>query len=356
MVNKLKIIINILIILLFSPLLMAGTRDVIKALLINENFFLPSGWVSASLNASQNNGYGTYTASHMYMPSPMFFTNDMNLTINYGLTDVIDFLFSLDYLQNKNELRHFDGIGDTTLSLGYNIIGPVNPNTDLRVALSLLIPTGRYQNLRHNLFTTDATGGGSYQPALGFTFSHNFNLTPEHSLTLFSNLVTTYAYQVNLSGISAFGGSPTTLGKIRPGHFLTFLIGGTYSLTEKWSISMDYSIYTSQPSSFKGKIADNFDDYIKLKESQIRTTPPGQKYQTPRTIFNSVLPTLHNIGGINFLGNGSVTVLSLDPSLSYNFAKGYNLVFTMSLSTPGGRNTTAFYKPSITLTKTIASS
>lgn len=355
MITILKRIITILIIFFLNPASGAPHRDSIATLLINDNLFLPTGWISASLSGSQTNGYGTYSASHMYIPSPMFFTNNMNLTINYGLTDLLDFMFSMSYMQNKSSLRSFDSIGDTSFLLGYNIIGPVQPDTNLRVELSLLIPTGRYNRLRQNLYTTDATGGGSYQPSLGFTFSHTFQVTPEHTLTLFSNSGLTYAYRVNLNGISAFGGSTSTAGRIRPGNFLTFLIGATYSLTDKWSASIDYSIYAAQPSSFKGQIATNLSEYIQQKLAEVRNTPPGQKYQRPRTIFNDVLPTIHNIGGQDFLGSGSVTMLSIDPSLSYDFADGYNLVFTMSFSTPGGRNTTAFYTPSLTLTKTISS-
>jgi len=333
---------------------MAGKTDVLTALLVNDSLFIPSGWVSVSLNASQNNGYGIYSADHMYIPSPMFFTNDMNLTINYGLSDVTDFLFSLDYLQNKNSLRSFDGIGDAFLDFGYDIMAPVNPNTNLRLDVSLLIPTGRFNSLKRNLYTNDATGGGTYIPSVGFNFSHDFQVTPEHTLTLFSNFGLAYAYKVSLNGISAFGGSPSTVGKIRPGNSLTFLIGGTYSLTEKWSASMNYSIYVAQPSSFKGQIASDLKEYLKEKRDEIRNTFPGQQFQRPRILFNSVLPTIRNIGGQDYIGSGSVAAFSVNPSLSYDFADGYNLVFTFSLSTPGGRNATAFYSPSLTVTKTIS--
>lgn len=354
MIN-LKKIITLLIIFIFKNALSAIPRAAIIPFLITDKYYLPSGWISTSLSGSQTNGYGTYSSTHLYIPTPMFFTNSMNLTVNYGLTDLLDFLVNINYLQNKSSLRNYNYIGDTSITLGYNIVGPVQPKTNIRLELSLLIPTGKFTGLRSNLYTTDATGAGSYQPTLGFSFSHNFQLNPEHVLTLYSNSGLTYAYKVALNGISAYGGEPSTIGVMNPGHSINFLIGATYALTDKWSASCEYSIYAAQPSSFKGKVSDNLSEYIQQRLAEIRTAEPGQGYIRPRIIFNSVLPTIHNIGGDNFLGSGSVTSLSITPTLSYNFTDGSNLLFSMSVSTPGGKNTTAFYTPSLTYTKTLSS-
>ena len=347
-------IILLLILISINCAFGAGPRLAITPLLINDKLFLPSGWLSASITGTQMNGYGTYGANHLYIPSPMYFSNTMDLTINYGLTDTWDFLFDINYTQNKSSLRSYNKIGDTLLSLGYNIIGPTQPDTNLRLSLSLLIPTGKFSRLNYNLYTNDATGGGSYQPSLGFTFSHSFQLNPDHSLTLYSNSGLTYAYDVTLSGLSAYGGTESTTGIIRPGNTVNFLIGTTYSLTDKWSASFEYSIYASQPSRFKGLISENLKEYIQYRLSQTSSSRSKNGYERPRTKFNAVFPTIHNIGGQDFLGSGAVTMLSMNPSLSYNITDSYNLVFIFSVSSPGGRNTTAFYSPSLTLTKTIS--
>lgn len=353
MLNCLRVII-ILILFIFKSAQSAGSRESFLPLLINDQLSIPNGWIIASLTASQTNGYGEYSNYHLYIPSPMYFTNDMNLTINYGLSDTLDFLFTFDYLQNKSSLVSFNDIGDTTLTLGYNIVGPTNPTTDLRLELSLLVPTGRYTDLKPKLYTTDATGGGSYQPSLGFSFNHKFQLNPEHALSLYSNSSVTYAYRVTLSGINAYGGSPSTFGRIRPGNSINFLIGAKYSLTDKWSAAFDYSVYAAQPSSFRGLIAIDLEEYLEKKLAEIRVAPPGQAYISPRIIFNSVLPTIRNIGGQDFLGSGSVTMFTLNPTLSYDFAENYNLLFSMSVTAPGSKNTPAVYTPSVTLTRTIS--
>lgn len=349
-------ILALLIILIFQNASCAIPREAIIPLLINDKLSLPSGWITTSLTGSQMNGYGTYDSTHLYIPTPMYFSNNMNLSINYGLSDTLDFLISLYYVQNKSSLRNYNYIGDTSITLGYDIVGAAQKNTKLRLELSLLIPTGKYNHLKENLFTTDATGAGSYQPSIGFSFSHDFAVIPEHKLTLYSNSGLTYTYKVPLNGISAYGGTDSTIGSIRPGNALNFLIGTTYAVTQKLSASLEYSIYAAQPSTFKGIISDDLEEYIKYRLSAFNSTKPGEGYLRPRILFNFVLPTIRNIGGDNFLGSGSVAMLSMTPSISYKLENDYNLTFSMSVSTPGGKNTTAFYKPSLTLTKTISSS
>ncbi len=355
MTNALRII--IILLLGLNNALGAIPKIAISPLLINNQFTLPSGWITASLTGAQTNGYGIYATNHLYIPSPMFFSNTANLTINYGLSEKLDFLISLTYIQNKSSLQKFDHIGDTTIDLGYQIArqNASKDKSDLRLEFSLTIPTGKYTNLNPSLFTNDATGAGSFQPSIGFSFSHNFQISAEHTLTTFSNFGLTYAYRTTLSGLSAYGGAPGTRGKMRPGNSVSMLIGAAYNLTDKWTASMEYSIYAAQPSSFRGIIAENLEEYIAARLKVIDTTSvSGVGYSRPRILFNLVFPTIHNIGGSNFLGSGSVTVLSVTPSLSYTFANSYNLVISMAASTPGGKNTSGSYTPSITITKTIS--
>ncbi len=350
-------IITILLLSLNSALA-AIPKILISPLLLNKQITLPSGWISISLAGEQSNGYGLYSGNNLYIPSPMFFSNSMDLTINYGLSEKLDFLIDLNYVQNKSSMQKFDHIGDTSVDLGYQITSQNDSKykSDIRLDFSLTIPTGKYNNLNPLLFTNDATGAGSFQPAIGFSFSHDFKISDAHTLTAYSNLELTYAYRVTLSGVNAYGGAPGTRGKMRPGNSVSILIGTSFNLTDKWTASMEYSVYAAQPSSFRGVIAENLEEYIAARLKAIDTTSvSGVGYSRPRILFNLVFPTIHNIGGQNFLGSGAVTSLSVNPSLSYDITDSYNLLISMSLSIPGGKNTTGYYAPSITLTKTISS-
>lgn len=339
-----------------STSLIAAPRFSIIPLVFQNDINIKQGYLSATVSGSQLNGYGIYDANQTYVPSPMFFTNSVNLTANYGLTDDWDLLLLLNYAQNDSSLKRFDHIGDTSFTLGYALFNQDNNkyHSSSRIEFSLLIPSGKFNALNPSLDTTDATGGGSYQPAIGFSFNTNINLKNGRTVNVYGYAGGTYALSVKLNGLSAYGGSSTTEGFIRPGNSFNFSIGSTYMATDKLSLSMSYDIFAQQPANFKGKVADNLEEFIAERRAQYIST--GGTSGRERIILNKVLPTFRNIGGNNFIGSGSVTVFSVSPTISYNVLDDVTVSFTMSASVPGGKNATGFYSPILSLTKTYSPS
>lgn len=316
------------------------------------------GYLSVGVTGSQNTGYGIYDAEQSYVPSPSFFTNSVDITGDYGLTDKWDFLFAFNYTQNKSSLKRFDHIGDTSFTLSYQISNQweskFKANSSMQI--SLLIPTGKFNNLNPALYTTDATGGGTYQPAVSFSFDKSFDFKSGRSMSIYALAGLTYSTKVKLSGLSAYGGSSSTVGRIRPGNAFNFGAGAIYNASEKISLTVEYDVFTQQPSTFKGQVASDFASFIQSRRQNLSSSTGAARYVRPRILFNDVLPTTHNIGGNNFIGSGAVTVLSISPTITYNYDNTLNISFTMSSSVPGGKNATGFYSPMLTFSKTYSPS
>ena len=316
------------------------------------------GYLSVGVTGSQNTGYGIYDAEQTYVPSPSFFTNSVTLTGDYGLTDKWDFLFALNYTQNESSLKRFDHIGDTSFTLSYQISNQweskFGANSSLQI--SLLVPTGKFNNLNQNLNTTDATGGGTYQPAISFSFDKSFEFKNGRSMAIYALAGLTYSTKVKLGGLSAYGGSTSTIGRIRPGNAFNFGAGAIYNASEKFSFTVEYDVFAAQPSTFKGQISNDFASFVQSRRQDFTSSTASNRFVRSRILFNEIMPTLHNIGGNSFIGSGAVTMLSISPTVTYNYNNTLNISFTMSTSVPGGKNATAFYSPMLTFSKTYSPS
>jgi hypothetical protein len=302
------------------------------------------GESSLSVNMDDNINYGTYGAQHDFIKSPRYYDSDLAIQYAYGLTSKVDIHANVTYTQNKNSGSTYEHIGDTVFAVGYQVLSQTSKyNSTLRARFGLILPTGKYQNLRPLLKTTDATGAGSYQPAIGLIFKHQFIFNDENYLNFYASTDLRYAHKVRINGLSAYGGSTSTRGVIRPGNSLNFDLAAELSLSKQLAIIFECYIYLQQPSSFNGKVSDDLASY--LIERRKFAGLESHRRGPPRIRFNPVQPTIHTQGNPLFIGSGSVVMLTLSPAVEYSINDNFGILAGAWISTPGGSNTMAFVSP-----------
>lgn len=225
---------------------------------------------------------------------------------SHGLTDKLDVQYSLPYVYNKNQGASAQGIGDTSVTLGYQLLEQKDSKwrPDLRVTLQEVIPTGRFETLNPLNNGTDATGLGSYQTGVAFNFQH---LKPIGTHYLRTRLSLNYLKpsRVSVRGLSSFGGTADTMGSVDPGSLFTTDLAAEFTVTQNWVAVMEGYYATRAATGFNGIIGND------------ATGMPGS------------------------IGHGDIEEITLAPAIEYNFSPNVGVIagpwFTVK-----GRETTEF--------------
>ncbi len=116
-------------------------------------------------------------------------------------------------------------------------IGKLKPN--IKLTLKANAPIGKYQHLDAKRKGTDATGGGSWQPAATITMSKIFNTSGIHYLEPRLSINYQVGTAVLVQGLNSYGGVSDTKGFIYPGNILSVDLAFEYSLTQRWVLACD---------------------------------------------------------------------------------------------------------------------
>ena len=219
-------------------------------------------------------------------------TTQYNPQITYGLTDKIDTQFSLPYAVNHSDGQTGRYIGDTSELLGFQLLEQKDTRwrPDLRITVQEIIPTGRYDNLDPNSLGTDGTGLGSYQTALGLNFQHLLPFGGNYYLRTRLALSYVIAQPLDITGLSTYGGTTKTRGKMNPGNLMSIDLAAELSVTQNWVAVMEGYYMRRQATKFQGTVG--------LNENGL----PGT------------------------IGYHNVKELSLAPAIEYNFSANYGII------------------------------
>ncbi|STX29330.1 Fe-S protein [Legionella beliardensis] len=230
-----------------------------------------------------------------------------NPIFTHGLTDSMDIQYSLPYSYNRQKSREYEHISDVSAILGYQLIeqGKSKWRPDLRVTLQEIFPTGKYKGLNPLNNGIDATGLGSYQTGVNLNFQHRLQFSEINYLRTRLSIAYLVPLDVNLRGITSFGGNPDTFGRIDPGNMFSIDLAGEFNLTQNWVAVMEGYYATRQGTKFRGY--------------------PG---------FNSK-------GNAETIGHGLVEEITLAPAIEYNFNENVGIIggYWFSLT---GRDTVDF--------------
>ena len=274
---------------------------------------------------------GIYDNEWQFESTPPFRAIEINPQFTYGLTDKLDVEWDVLYQDNRTERKTRQALGDTAILLGFQLLEQEESHRpDVRLTLEEIIPTGRFERLDPSYHGTDATGMGSYQTIVGLNFENTSTFQNNHTLKSFFSIDYLYAIATNIHGLSTYGGSDLTHGRIKPGNVLTLDLAGELSLTQNWVALLEGYFQYEMPSNFKGERGRaNFN----------KLTPQQRRIAAQR--LRGLFPSRHNIGGELGVGNGNVDEFTLAPGIEYNFTENCGVLMG-TWFTVTGKNTPSF--------------
>lgn len=190
-----------------------------------------------------------------YSTYPMGYKNLEGVPIiSLGLTDYLDLQTSAPFDYSWNHGQHGGGIGDFMVGLGLQVLKEKDNSIipDLRVTVSEVFPSGKFENLNPNKLATDQTGIGASQTLVGFNFQKLMHIYSEHYLRTRLSLLYSYINKVKVHGFNTFGGGFNTEGVVNPGNSFAADLAFEYSLTQNWVPVFEVLFVHSSASGFNG--------------------------------------------------------------------------------------------------------
>lgn len=215
----------------------------------------------------------------------------LNPLITIGLLSRFDTQLSIPFSEHRKKELKEQTIGDFSAILGFQALEQKESKwrPDLRITLQEIFPTGSFDNLDPTKLGTDGSGMGSYQTALAFNFQHLSYLGPYYWRKRLS-LNFAYPTRTNIRGLSTYGGTPDTRGRINPGSYFSVDLASELSVTQNLVAVMEGLYSYRQATEFQG----------------IRGIDPD--------------------GNIARVGHGIVSEFSLAPAVEFNFSEHYGLI------------------------------
>ena len=238
---------------------------------------------------------GAYNAAGNVIRTPLFRSFIINPILSHGFTDWLDFQITVPYVFNSTRGVKSNRLTDVSVAAGFQLFeqkGALN-RMDVRVLLQETIPTGRYDHLNPQLAGTDATGLGAYQTQLGINLQYLLPVFNTHYLRTRLIISRIFGSNVWVDGLSSYGGTTNTHGRIRLGAENDYDLAFEYTLTQHWVAVMEGYISNGQNTRFNG-ILD----------------------------IGSVGSPPTNVN----IGNGAFQEKALAPALEYNFNSNVGII------------------------------
>ena len=252
--------------------------------------------------------YGAFDANRKAVDSAKdFYSFSPFVVLSVGLTSFMDIQAVLPYVYNRFDGQSNSSIGDTNLSLGFQLLKGVADTwrPSIRAVVNETFPTGNFENLNANKNGTDATGNGAYQTSVGLNFQQLWHVGDNHYFRDRLALGYTFPATSRVEGVNSFGGSAETSGKVKSGNQFSADVAMEYTVTKHWVPALDIQYTTNTSSNFNGVAG---------------TTPAG-------------LPAIAN--------GPSGDALSLAPAIEYNINSNLGIIAGPWFSV-AGRNSGQF--------------
>ncbi|MGR3912272.1 MAG: transporter [Candidatus Rhabdochlamydia sp.] len=171
-----------------------------------------------------------------------------------GIFPGIDIDVTLQGLYHAREGLHAWRIGDVPLAMGLQIMPGISNSLQpaMKLHVGMNIPLGKYDHLNPLTYLTDGGGSGDFSPEIGVVFSNIHTLSNGHHLAWRTFFSYTASTSVSVKGLSVYGGSIETVGKVRPGS--SFLTSGSleYQLTQQVALACDVMYTYTNKTTFSG--------------------------------------------------------------------------------------------------------
>lgn len=290
------------------------------------------GHINAFFLTTNAEGNSVYNSDWQRVSQVPYISTQISPQFIYGLTDNVDIEYTALYEMNQKKETHYEHLGDTSIGLGFQALSQEKNKAmpDLRITLEEVLPSGFYNQFSVVNAGVESTGMGSYQTSLGFNFQYVSQLDETHYLDSHLSLTYTYVSTTDIHGLSSYGGTPLTSGRIHPGNAFSLDWAEELTLTQHWGAVMEVNYIYQQASSFHGVV--------------------GTINPTDSILIRKLFPNKHNIGKSD-VGSGTLDQISLAPALEYNFSKNFGVISGVWF-TVAGKNTPQFIAPVFQFTAT----
>lgn len=261
---------------------------------------------------------GIYDEHWKIRHSDTFISTSVLVLAQVGITSFMDFQIFPQAVYNHVVNQNSVGFSDLPVQLNFQLYEAEKEEwcPNVKLALTEIFPTGRYNKLNPKKLGTDATGQGSYITSLGLVFSKIIKCGGPHFLRVRAASTYSLYSAVEVEGFNSFGGGYKTKGKVYPGAQFSTVIGFEYTPALNWGFAFDILGITGKGNRFVA-----------------REGSPRQGLQSSGgafTLFNNQSAT-----------NKSFEFLSLAPALEYNFTANVGIIAGVWF-TVLGRNTAQF--------------
>ncbi|NNM42939.1 MAG: hypothetical protein HKM07_01170 [Chlamydiae bacterium] len=261
---------------------------------------------------------GIYDEHWKIRHSSIFISTSVLVLAQVGITSFMDFQIFPQVVYNHVENQNSVGFSDLPVQLNFQLYNPEKEDwcPSVKLALTELFPTGRYNKLNPEKLETDATGQGSYVTSIGLVFAKTIHFGEAHFLRVRAASIYSLYSAVGVEGFNSFGGGYKTKGKVYPGAQFSTVIGFEYEPVLNWSLALDILGITGKGNRFVAQ--------------------EGSQRQGLQSAGGSFSLTNNQSAT-----NKSFEQLSLAPALEYNFTANVGVIAGVWF-TVLGRNTAEF--------------
>lgn len=171
-----------------------------------------------------------------------------------GLNSFMDFEFAPQFYLNSVEDIDIWRFGDLVIGIDIQLLSEDNTRgiPALKFSVDEIIPTGTYQHLKASNLGTDIGGRGTYVTIFSLVTSYLWTFKDPHFLAARMSVSYEVATNVSVHGVNAFGGDPTTKGRVYPGDLFQIVAGFEYTLTKCWAFAFDIEANFADRNKFRG--------------------------------------------------------------------------------------------------------
>lgn len=198
--------------------------------------------------------YGIYNSNWSFESSDNVWWINPYVDYQFGFTDRVGLEILVSFISNFKKGTTVTRFQDSSILLGFQLANDVKGSwiPDIRIDLQQVFPTGSYRNLSPDNLGMDSTGQGAFQTGPVFIV-HKTVYPWGNPLSLKASAGYLFPADVKVRGLSAYGGTPLTDGKVSPGQSLAVFFTWEYHLGQYWGIGCD-NLYTyEKKSTFRGK-------------------------------------------------------------------------------------------------------
>jgi hypothetical protein len=254
--------------------------------------------------------YGIYNRDGQLKNTPTLNTLNGFFGLQTGITEKVDLTYYFQVFDNWIYNHNYFGFGDSIARLKYQLSPLDSKDPILSVFIEEIIPTGNYHHLSPDFSSLDGTGGGSWVTNIGFFLEHSFKTSDQRWFHWYFNFFYGVPAPLKVEGLSIYGGSPGTKGRVYPGQSIFMILAFERQLTQNWVLALDITYRHNNVSKFKGN------------------------------------PGFNRKGELSFVGLPSSESYTLAPAIEYNIDENKGIMAGVWF-TVAGRNATAFYTPTI---------